>query len=102
MLRALRLGGAPSREDERMPVTVAVNAPETVVHKGSLGIVQTQMDVCKTPTPGVPVPVPYPNIAMSAQLADGSKTVSVEGNPVFLKGSNISLSSGDEAGSVGG
>ncbi len=85
-----------------MPVPVAVNAPETAVHKGSLGIVQTQMDVCKTPSPGGPIPVPYPNIAMSSQLANGSKTVFIEGNPIFLKGSNLSMSSGDEAGSAGG
>ncbi len=85
-----------------MPVTVAVNPPESVVHKSSMGIAKTELDVCKTPTPGGPIPTPYPNIAMSAQTADGSKTVTCDGNPIMLKDSNFSMSSGDEAGSVGG
>jgi len=85
-----------------MPVTVAVNPPDTVVHKSSMGMAQTQLDVCKTPTPGGPVPTPYPNIAMSSQTADGSTTVSCDGNPIMLKDSNFSMSSGDEPGSIGG
>jgi hypothetical protein len=85
-----------------MPVTVAVNAPETVVHKLSGGVVKTQIDVCKTPSPGGPVPVPYPNIAMSLQVSDGTKTVKCDGNPVMVKGSCISMSTGDEAGTAGG
>lgn len=85
-----------------MPATVAVNPPDTVVHKSSMGMAQTQLDVCKTPTPGGPVPTPYPNIAMSSQTADGSTTVSCDGNPIMLKDSNFSMSSGDEPGSIGG
>lgn len=85
-----------------MPVTVSVNTPDTVVHKSSGGIAKTQLDVCKTPTPGGPVPTPYPNIAMSAQTAKGSKTVKCDGNPIMLKGSCFSMSAGDEAGSLGG
>jgi len=85
-----------------MPVTVVVNPPDTVVHKSSMGMAQTQLDVCKTPTPGGPVPTPYPNIAMSSQTADGSTTVSCDGNPIMLKDSNFSMSSGDEPGSIGG
>ena len=85
-----------------MPVSVSVNAPETVVHKSSMGKVKTEVDICKTPSPGGPVPTPYVNIALSAQLSDGSKTVTCDGNPILLKTSNISMSSGDEAGSLGG
>jgi len=86
-----------------MPVTVAVNPPDTVVHAGSTGMAQTQLDVCKTPAPPAPpVPVPYPNIAMSSDTADGSSTVTCDGNPIMLKDSNFSMSSGDEAGSIGG
>lgn len=85
-----------------MPVSVSVNPPETVVHKSSIGIAQTQLDVCKTPSPGGPVPVPYPNIALSAQTSKGSKTVSCDGNPIMLKSSCFSMSSGDEPGSIGG
>ncbi len=85
-----------------MPVTVMVNAPETVVHAGSFGMVQTQLDVCKTPTPGGPVPIPYPNIAMSTDTASGSTTVKCDGNPIMLSNSNFRMSTGDEAGTVGG
>lgn len=85
-----------------MLVTVAVNPPETVVHKSSMGVAKTELDVCKTPTPGGPVPTPYPNIAMAAQTSKGSKKVKCDGNPIMLKGSCFSMSSGDEAGSIGG
>jgi len=85
-----------------MPSTVVVNPPETVVHKSSMGMAKTEIDICKTPSPGGPIPTPYPNIAMSAQTADGSKTVKCDGNPIMLKNSNFSMSLGDEAGSIGG
>ena len=39
---------------------------------------------------------------MSSDLAKGSKKVKVDGNPVALKDSNFSTSTGDEAGSAGG
>ena len=83
-------------------VTVTVNPPETVVHKSSMGMAKTELDVCKTPTPGGPVPTPYPNIAMSAQTSDGSVTVKCDGNPIMLKDSAFSMSTGDEPGSAGG
>ena len=85
-----------------MPSTVGVNPPETVVHRTSVGMAKTELDVCKTPTPGGPVPIPYPNIALSAQTASGSTTVKCDGQSIMLKGSNFSLSQGDEPGSVGG
>jgi Toxin PAAR-like domain len=85
-----------------MPVTVAVNPTETVVHKTSMGTAKTELDVCKTPTPGGPVPTPYPNIAFSAQTANGSMTVKCDGNPIMLSDSYFSMSSGDEPGSLGG
>src|SRR5207237_302541 len=59
-------------------------------------------DVCKTPTPAGPVPIPYPNIAMSKDTAMGSQTVTMDGNPIMLKGSVYATSTGDEPGSVGG
>ncbi|HMY56772.1 MAG TPA: DUF4150 domain-containing protein [Pseudomonadota bacterium] len=85
-----------------MPVTVAVNEPETVVHKGSMGLAKTELDVCKTPTPGGPVPIPYPNVAMSSDTTSGSTTVKCDGNSIMLKNSSFGLSTGDEAGSIGG
>jgi len=85
-----------------MPVTVAVNPPETVVHKSSMGVAQSQLDVCKTPTPGGPVPTPYPNLALSANTSNGSKSVQCDGHSIMLKGSSFSMSAGDEPGSLGG
>lgn len=84
-----------------MPASVNVNT-RTVVHKSSNGIATVFPDVCKTPTPGGPVPIPYPNIAMSKDTAQGSKSVTMDGNPIMLKGSNFSTSTGDEAGTAGG
>jgi hypothetical protein len=84
-----------------MPVTVGANSL-SVVHKDSGGVSQAFPDVCKTPTPGGPVPMPYPNIAMSSDTADGSSTVTCDGNPICLENSNFSTSTGDEAGSAGG
>ncbi|MBA1147269.1 DUF4150 domain-containing protein [Ectothiorhodospiraceae bacterium WFHF3C12] len=61
-------------------------------------------DVCKTPTPGGPVPVPYPNIGMVPQVNGGTCTskVKIQNQKVLTKNSKITMSSGDEAGSVGG
>ena len=61
-------------------------------------------DVCKTPTPGGPVPIPYPNIAMLNQASGGtlSSKVKIVGNKAATKDTEITMSSGDEAGSVGG
>jgi len=84
-----------------MPATCNVNA-RTVVHKSSSGISTAFPDVCKTPSPAGPIPIPYPNIAMSSDTAKGSKKVKVDGNPIMLKDSNFSTSTGDEAGSAGG
>jgi hypothetical protein len=84
-----------------MPSTVNANKL-TVVHAGSSGVAFSFPDVCKTPTPAGPVPIPYPNIAQSADTAEGSSTVKVDGNPIMLKNSNFGLSTGDEAGSAMG
>lgn len=88
-----------------MPVTIKVNGVvNSLVHKGSNGIsTATIPDVCKTPTPGGPVPIPYPNISMSSSLAKGTTTVKADGgNMIAIKGSEFSISSGDEPGTVGG
>jgi hypothetical protein len=75
----------------------------SVVHKGDG---QTNVcgtpDVCKTPSPGGPVPVPYVNAAQDRDLANGSRSVSIEGNPVALADSNLNTSTGDEPGTAGG
>lgn len=84
-----------------MGVTVSVNNM-TVVHAGSNGTTIAFPDVCKTPSPGGPIPIPYPNIAKSSDTAQGAGTVKCDGNPVCVKDSNFSMSTGDEAGSAGG
>jgi hypothetical protein len=88
-----------------MPVTVKVNgSSNSLVHKGSNGIsMATIPDVCKTPSPGGPVPIPYPNISQSATLDKGTTTVKADGGMMIaIKGSEFSLSNGDNAGVAGG
>lgn len=84
-----------------MAVTVGVNFL-SVVHAGSNGTTIAFPDVCKTPSPGGPIPIPYPNIAKSSDTAKGTTKVKCDGNPVCVKDSNFSMSTGDEAGSAGG
>jgi hypothetical protein len=83
-------------------VTVYANGL-SIVHQGD-GKTHTCPipDVCKTPSPAGPVPIPYVNVAMSINLADGTTTVKAMGFPVAIESSNVSLSSGDEAGTAGG
>jgi hypothetical protein len=84
-------------------MTKAFANGRSIVHAGDGGTnTCAAPDVCKTPSPGGPVPVPYVNVARDADLAAGSTTVSLGGNPVALKSSSLSTSSGDEAGTAGG
>ena len=81
-----------------MPVTVGVNSL-SVVHMASMGMSMAFPDVCLTPAPPAPpMPIPYPNIAMSSDTARGSMMVKCDGNPICLKDSNFSISTGDEPG----
>jgi hypothetical protein len=61
-------------------------------------------DVCNTPSPGGPVPIPYPNIAMlvHGDLSTFSSKVKVLNMNAATVKSVIRMSSGDEAGVVGG
>jgi len=63
-------------------------------------------DVCKTPAPPAPspVPIPYPNMAMCTQAKGGtcSKKVKISNKKTIVVGTEISMSSGDEAGCAGG
>ena len=56
-------------------------------------------DVCLTPIGSALVPVPYVNIARSATLANGTKTVSIDGGMGAIDGCCYSKSTGGEAGS---
>ncbi len=75
----------------------------SIVHAGD-GHTQASgpPDVCNTPSPSGPTPLAYPNFALDRDLANGSQTVKIAGNPVALANSNIRTSTGDEAGSLGG
>lgn len=55
-------------------------------------------DVCLTPP--VPVPVPYPNLAMNAMAAPFAATVKVSMVNALTMGSQIPMTSGDEAGAA--
>ncbi len=62
-------------------------------------------DVCKTPAPPAPfAPVPYPNNATCNQADGGSCStkVKINGQPTIVKGTEITMSSGNEAGTAGG
>ena len=84
-----------------MANTVGVNKL-SVVTKDSNGVTMAFPDVCKTQCGPPVIPIPYPNIAMSSDTAQGSKSVKIDGNPMMLKDSNFSTSTGDEAGALGG
>lgn len=88
-----------------MPVTIKVNGTSnSLVHKACMGIsMATIPDVCKTPSPGGPVPIPYPNISQASSLVKGTTTVKADGgNTIGIKGSEFSMSNGDEPGTLGG
>ncbi len=84
-----------------MGATVTANN-QTVVHKDSGGTVVTSPDVCKTQVGNAVVLIPYVNTAKSSDTAQGSTTVTMDGNPTMLSTSVFSTSSGDEPGKIGG
>ena len=85
-----------------MGVTVGVNNL-SVVHKSShSGKCISFPDVCKTPSPAGPIPIPYPNSSYGQQNAAASKTTAVGSKTPMTKSSNLSMSSGDEAGTLKG
>jgi uncharacterized Zn-binding protein involved in type VI secretion len=85
-----------------MPTHILVNSLG-LTYKTTIGIsIATLPDVCKTPSPGGPVPVPYPNFANQSTLRKGTKTVKAKGKMIAIKGSEYSISFGDEPGVLGG
>lgn len=59
-------------------------------------------DVCDTPVGTSTVPIPYPNVGDLGDADGVAEDVFVGGDPVVLEGSEIPMTTGDEAGSVGG
>src|SRR5580658_3591335 len=79
--------------------SVSVNSPKTPVTQGSSGVAAATLpNVCKMPGPPAPfVPTPLPNIGKSDNSPQGySTTVTIEGNPVAIKGATFN-SMGDVA-----
>jgi hypothetical protein len=82
--------------------TTFVNA-RGVAHKGSSGMSMVFPDVCKTPAPPAPpIPIPYPNIGKASDTTGGPTSVKTDGQMPMVKGSTYMMSTGDEAGSIGG
>lgn len=73
-----------------------------IAHKTSNGMSIAFPDVCKTPTPGGPIPIPYPNIGKASDTSQGPNTVKTDGSMPMVKGAKYMMTTGDEAGSVGG
>lgn len=73
-----------------------------ISHKGSGAMSTVAPDVCKTPSSSGQEPVPYSNTARSADLSEGSRTVTIDGQPVAIKGCSYGTSTGNEPGSAGG
>jgi hypothetical protein len=66
------------------------------------GLCSVFPDVCKTPTPAGPVPIPYPNLSQPTLAVNTSIKVLITAMPVVTLKSQIPMSNGDEAGSLGG
>lgn len=62
----------------------------------------TAPDVCKTPIGNSTPPIPYFVVSQVGDLAGGSSSVKLEGNPTTLKSSNHKSCSGDEPGTAKG
>jgi len=74
-----------------------------VDHKGSGGMSMVFPDVCKTPAPPAgPIPIPYPNTGQANSTSKGTKKVKIDGQMAMVKSAKYSITSGDEAGSIGG
>ncbi|WP_104040787.1 PAAR-like domain-containing protein [Vibrio hyugaensis] len=86
-----------------MAATICANGL-SVVHKGSGGEANASVpDVCLTKVGKPVVPIPYGNNAKSSDLANGSTTVTADGdNSIALQDSTFSTSTGDASGDKNG
>ncbi|HYO52642.1 DUF4150 domain-containing protein [Archangium sp.] len=80
---------------------VYANGMELAHKSGDAKVMAAFPDVCLSPPPPPtgPVPVPYPNTSFAKDLQQGSKTVTIGGKPLALKGQSFYKTSplGDEA-----
>ncbi len=82
-----------------MSPTITVNGL-TLCHKGCGGTATSDLpDICMTPWGKFSIPINYINVAKAEDLVNGSETVKADGgNPIAIKGSKFSKSTGDEPG----
>ena len=82
-----------------MAVTINANGL-SIIHKGSGGEANATLpDICATTIGPSTVNIAYGNNAKSSDLVNGTKTVTADGgNPIAIKGSKFSKSTGNEAG----
>jgi len=73
-----------------------------IPNTGSGDVVISGPDVCLTQIGPAVVPIPYTNTAKSATLADGTKSVKINGNMGAIDGCCYKTSTGDEPGSSKG
>ncbi|MGE0788943.1 MAG: DUF4150 domain-containing protein [Sandaracinaceae bacterium] len=69
------------------------------------GVCNSYPDVCKVPAPtGPPIPTPFPNVGQctDAKGSTCSSKVKILNKKTFTKKTELSRSSGDEAGTLGG
>lgn len=68
------------------------------------GMCMGNPDPCKTPAAPSPIVVPYPNIAQCLMANPGTCTMTakIQNFPIIVVNSQIMMSSGDEAGALGG
>jgi hypothetical protein len=77
--------------------TVFANS-QGISNTNSGAVVISGPDVCLTPMGSSMVPVPYINIARSSTLADGTKTVKINGAMGAIDGCCYRTSTGDQPG----
>ena len=95
---AYRLGSRYKEVDNLGNSTVFVNG-QGMSSTNSGAITVSGPDPCLTPMGTALVPVPYTNTARSATLADGTKTVKIDGSMGTIDGCCYSTSTGDQPGS---
>jgi hypothetical protein len=81
--------------------TVFANS-QGISNTGSGGVTISGPDVCLTPVGNTVVPIPYTNVARSATLANGTKTVKVDGCMGAIDGCCYRTSTGDQPGTAKG
>jgi hypothetical protein len=73
-----------------------------VIHGASHAQCNAFPNVCLTPSPTGPIPTPYPSVSSTQYLKKGSRNVRINRAPIAIATSELSTSSGDEAGTLGG